>query len=377
MLKEFKENPMYRYLLLLSIAMAAGFQGWRTLFNNYAVEEVGINGFQNGIIQSVREIPGLLSLLVVFLLLFLKEHRIAAIGALVLGVGVAATGLFPSFGGLIVCTLIMSLGFHYFETVNQSLTLQYFSHKDAPIVLGNIKSYIALTNIITGIIIWTLSNHLKYSNIFMFFGVAVILVGLYAFTKNPVDKNLPIQKKKMVLKKKYSLFYILNFLSGARRQIFVVFVVFMMVKKYNFSIQTITILFIINNIINYFMAPVIGKLINKIGERFVLSCEYITLTIIFLLYTFVDNKTLIFFIYIANNVFFSASMAINTFFQKTADTEDIAPSMGVSFTINHILAIIVPVIGGALWMYNWRLPFFVGSGIAFISLLTAQKVRTK
>ncbi len=375
MLKQFRSNPMYRYLLLLGVAMAAGFQGWRTLYNNYAVDVVGVTGLQNGAVQSIREVPGLLSLLVVFLLLFIKEHRLAAVAALVMGVGVAATGFFPSFSGLIVCTLIMSLGFHYYETVNQSLTLQYFSHTEAPIVLGSIKSYVALANIITGVIIWAISGYAKFSNIFMFFGIAVFLVAIYAFTRNPVDKDLPVQKKKMVLKKKYTLFYILNFLSGARRQIFVVFVVFMMVKKYQFSIQTVTILFIINNIVNYFMAPIIGKLINRIGERFVLSCEYLSLIIIFLAYVLVSDKTAIFFIYIANNVFYSAAMAINTFFQKTADPEDIAPSMAVSFTINHILAIVVPIVGGALWMYNWRLPFIVGSCIAFVSLIAAQLVK--
>ncbi len=376
MLKEFRHNPMYRYLLLLSIAMAAGFQGWRTLFNNYAVENIGINGFQNGVIQAVREVPGFLSLLVIYLLLIVKEHRLAAISALVLGIGVVATGLFPSFIGLIFCTLVMSLGFHYFETVNQSLTLQYFTHHQAPLIIGSIKSYVALTNIVTGIIIWLISDYFAYSNLFYFFGIPVILVAIYAFTRNPVNKDLPVQQKKMVLKKRYTLFYVLNFLSGARRQIFVVFVVFMMVQKYQFSLRTIAILFIINNLVNYFMAPLVAKLINKIGERFVLSCEYVSLTLIFLAYAFVDTKALIFMLYIANNVFYSASMAINTYFQKTADPADIAPSMAVSFTINHISAIVIPVIGGALWMYNWRIPFIGGSVVAFISLILAQKVKT-
>ncbi len=376
MLKEFRQNPMYRYLLLLSIAMAAGFQGWRTLFNNYAVEDIGINGFQNGVIQAVREVPGFLSLLVVYLLLVIKEHRLAAVSALVLGIGVVATGLFPSFLGLVFCTLIMSVGFHYFETVNQSLTLQYFSHQKAPIIIGSIKSYVALTNIVTGVIIWAISDYFEFSKLFYLFGIPVIFVAIYAFTKNPVDKNLPVQQKKMVLKKRYSLFYALNFLSGARRQIFVVFVVFMMVQKYDFSIQTIALLFVINNLVNYFMAPKVAHLINKMGERFVLSCEYISLTVIFMAYAFVDTKALIFVLYIANNVFYSASMAINTYFQKTADPADIAPSMAVSFTINHISAIIIPVIGGALWMYNWRIPFVAGSAVALISLLLAQRLKT-
>lgn len=375
MLKEIRKNPMYWYLLLLTIAITAGFQAWRTLFNNYAVDFVGINGFQVGIIQSVREVPGFLAMLVIYLLLIIKEHKLAALGTLVTGIGVVMTGIFPTFYGLIFSTLVMSLGFHYFETVNQSLTLQHFSILKAPIVLGSIKSYGALTNVIVGIIIWLVSRYLELSQLFMGFGVLVILAAIYAFTLNPVKKEMPPQQKKMVFKRKYWLFYVLNFLSGARRQVFVVFVVFMFVEKFEFQIQAIALLFVLNNIINYFMAPLIAKGINKFGERLILSAEYISLIFVFLAYAFIDDKTTMVVLYVVNNIFYSASMAITTYFQKTGDQEDIAPSMAVGFTINHISAVVIPVIGGALWMLNWRIPFIAGACISAISLFFAQKVK--
>lgn len=375
MLKEIKNNPMYWYLLFLTIAVTIGFQVWRTLFNNYAVDEVGINGFQVGVIQSVREIPGFLALLVIYLLLIIKEHRLAALGTLVLGIGVVITGIFPTFLGLVFATLIMSLGFHYFETVNQSLTLQHFSFTQAPIVIGNIRSLGALTNICVGGIIWVLAKYIGLSSLFIGFGLLVILAALFAFTRNPVKKEMPPQQKKMIIKRKYWLFYVLNFLSGARRQIFVVFVVFMLVEKYQFKIEGVALLFILNNMINYFMAPLVAKGINKFGERLILSTEYLFLIIIFLAYAFIEDKTTLIVLYVANNIFFSASMAINTYFQKTGEREDIAPSMAVGFTINHISAVVIPVIGGALWMMNWRIPFIAGACVAVLSLFFAQKVK--
>jgi len=368
---------MYGYLLLLAVAMTAGFQAWRTLFNNYGVDEIGINGLQVGVIQSVREIPGFLALLVVYLLLVIKEHRLGALSILVMGVGVAATGLLPSFLGLVFTTLIMSLGFHYFETVNQSLTLQYFSRKEAPIVIGSIKSLGALTNIIVGGVIYFASKYFELSQLFVFFGVLVMLVGAFALTRNPIKKEIPIQHKKMVLKKKYWLFYTLNFLSGARRQIFVVFAVFMLVEKYSFKVETIAILFIVNNIVTYFTAPLVAKGINRFGERAILSIEYAFLILIFLAYAFIENSTVVLVLYVADHIFFSAAMAINTFFQKTGEQQDIAPSMAVGFTINHISAVVIPVVGGALWMLNWRIPFIAGACIAVFSLIFAQKVKVK
>lgn len=366
---------MYGYLILLAVGLALGFQSWRTLFNNYAIDEIGINGFQAGVIQSVREVPGFLALLVVYLLLLLKEHKLAAVSVLVSGLGIAAAGWFPSFAGLVFTTLLMSTGFHYFETINKSLTLQHFNKREAPVVFGKIKSLGALTNIVVGGIIWITSQYFALSWHFIVAGALVMAVGFFSLFLTPVKKAVPLQQKKLIVKKKYWLFYVLNFLSGARRQIFIVFAVFMLVEKYNFQVKEVAILFIVNNMITYFMAPIIAKGINHFGERTILSIEYISLIVIFSCYAFIEDRTTVTVLYILDHVFFSAAMAINTYFQKTGDPEDIAPSMAVGFTINHISAVIIPVIGGALWMLNWRIPFIAGALLAMVSLYFVQKIR--
>ena len=125
-MKRHAHYPMYRYLMILTIASTIGLQAWRTLFDNFAVHVCHLEGVHIGILQSVREIPGFLALLAIYLLLFIKEHRLSALSVIILGLGVSVTGFFPSWMGLIFTTLIMSFGFHYFETTNQSLSLQYF-----------------------------------------------------------------------------------------------------------------------------------------------------------------------------------------------------------------------------------------------------------
>jgi len=375
---EYRNKPIYKFLLLLTIASAVGLQGWRTIFNNFAVEQVsGFNGFWVGVIQSVREIPGFLALLVVFILLIVKEHKLSSISVLLLGIGVSLTGLFPTNIGLIFTTLLMSIGFHYFETTNQSLTLQHFDKKSAATVLGRFKSIAALTNIAVGVSIWALSQFLSYKTVFLIIGIFVIFAAIKSFFMDPSDNTLPRQHKKMILRKKYFLFYLLNLLSGARRQIFVVFAVFLLVERFHFSIKLISILFIINNIINYFFTPLIAKAINRFGERKVLSLEYISLIFIFLAYAFVKDPLIVGILYVLDHIFFNFSIGIKTFFQKTADPMDIAPSMAVSFTINHITAVFFPFLGGALWLINYRIPFFIGSLIGLISLISVQFLKIK
>ncbi len=376
-IKRLAQEPMFKYLLLLATGAAIGLQGWRTLFNNFAVDSVGLNGLQVGMIQSVREVPGFLSLLVIFVLLLVKEHILAALSIIVLGIGVILTGFLPSLPGLMLTTFIMSLGFHYFETTNQSLSLQYFSHKHTPMVLARIRSLTALTNIAVGLLILVLSSWLSFATNYSILGIIVIAIGLYALRLHPAKEDMPVQHKKMILKRKYWLYYVLNFLSGARRQIFVVFAVFMLVERHHFSIQEVSGLFVANNIIAYFFNPLIAKGINKYGERRMLILEYSSLAIIFAAYALIDIRWVVALLYILDHLFFNFSIGIRTYFQKHADPKDIAPSMAVGFTINHITAVVVPVLGGLMWIYNWQLPFVSGVVLALGSLLVVWRYMQK
>jgi hypothetical protein len=366
---------MFRFLVVLTIASAVGLQGWRTLFNNFAVEVVGLEGNHIGILQSVREIPGFLSLLVVFVLLLVKEYRLSAASVLCLGAGVAATGLLPSYSGLLLTTLIMSFGFHYFETTNQSLTLQYFDKATSPWIMGKLRSLAAASNIAVGIFIFFVEPLLDYSRIYLVIGTLVAGAAAWGMFQNPSDKRIPPQRKKMVFRKKYWLFYFLTFMAGARRQIFVAFAVFLMVKRFHFSVQEITILFVINNVVNYFASPLIGKAIIRFGERKVLSLEYSSLIFIFAAYAVVRSKLVIALLYILDHLFFNFSIAIRTYFQKTGDPKDIASTIAVGFTINHIAAVVLPAVGGFLWLIDYRIPFIAGAVLSLISLLAVQKIK--
>lgn len=359
---------MYRYLIVLTVAAAVGLQGWRTLFNNFAVDVAGMNGFHIGVIQSVREIPGFLSLLAIFFMHFMKEHRLSSVSVMILGVGVALTGFFPSYTGLIFTTLLMSLGFHYYETTNQSLTLQYFDEHESPVFLGLQRSLSAAASVVVGVFVFFLSPFLSFKSMFFVVGALVVLAGVWSFTQDPVDEGRPKQHKKMIFKRKYLLFYLLTFLSGARRQIFVVFSVFLLVKKFNFSVQEITVLFVVNNVVNYFFAPILGKTIVRFGEKRVLTLEYCSLIIIFTAYAFVESRIIVAVLYILDHIFFNFAIAIRTYFQKIAEPKDIAPSMAVSFTINHIAAVVLPAAGGMLWLVSYRIPFIAGAIVSLMSL---------
>ncbi len=365
---------MYLFLLVLTVAVFTGFQGWRTLFNNFAVEEAFIQGHEIGIIQSVREVPGFLALLVIYLLFLVKEHTLAALSVLLMGLGVGLTGCFPSFAGLVITTLIMSFGFHYFETLNQSLTLQYFTIHQAPLVFGRLRSMASLTSITVGLGILGLSLVLDYRMMFALLAGLTLLGGFWCLFQDPVDQALPLQKKEMIFRRKYWLFYLLTFFAGARRQIFIAFAVFLLVKHFQFSIQAVTVLFVFNQAVNIVVAPIVGRAINRFGERSVLSVEYGVLIVVFFSYAYSQSAALVVVTYILDHVVFNCAMAIRTFFQKIAAPDDIAPSMAMGFTINHIAAVVLPVLGGLLWLVNYQLVFLGGALLSVCSLILVQAI---
>ncbi|MGD1975891.1 MAG: MFS transporter [Desulfobacterales bacterium] len=371
-----KKNPMYRYLIVLTISSTVGLQAWLTLFNNFAVDVAGLNGHHVGMIQSIREIPGFLALLAVFVIMFIKEYRLSALSILTLGLGVAMTGLFPSFFGLILTTLIMSFGFHYYETTNMSLTLQYFDEEVSPWVFGKQRSYAAASNIAVGILIYLFVFLLDFTKIYLLFGSLIIAAAIWAVLQDPSDKTIIPQRKNMIVRRKYGLFYFLTFMAGARRQIFMAFAVLLMVQKFKYSVQEVTILFVVNNISNYYLSPLIGKSIIRFGERKVLSLEYLSLIFVFGAYAVTGSKLMIAFLYILDHIFFNFSIAIRTYFQKVADPRDIAPSMAVGFTINHIAAVFLPALGGLLWMIDYRIPFIGGAVMSLVSLIAVQMIKT-
>jgi len=373
-MQNFKKNPIYVYILILTFCSTGGLQASRILFDNFAVRVIHLDGHHIGIIQSIREVPGFLAFTAIYILFFVREQRFASISVLLLGLGLSITGLFPTFPGIIFTTLIMSFGFHYFETANQSLTLQHFSHKQSPLVFGRLRAYASSCNIAISIFFLLIAPYFGYTTLYLFFGSVIIAISLFTIKRFPVIDSPVLQRKKMIFKKRYWLYYLLTFLAGARRQIFIAFAVFLLVKKFDFTIQEIAVLFLINNLINFFLSPFIGKCILKFGERKVLSLEYIALIFVFCGYAIVEDRYFAALLYIFDHIFFTFSIAIRTFFQKIADPADIAPSMAVGFTINHIAAVLLPVIGGLLWLVDYRIPFLIGALISLLSLFSVQSI---
>lgn len=363
-------------LFIMAAAVPFSLGTWMALINNFAIEFAAFDGADMGVLQSLREVPGFLSFAVIFLLLWIKEQRLAVLSLLLLGLGTAVTGYFPSFIGLCITTMVMSIGFHYFEAVNQSLQLQWLEKGEAPRVMGRLVAIGSVASLLAYGLVYGALDLLLWpmESVYLLGGGVTVVLALIAWQAFPLYPEKVEQHKKLILRKRYWLYYALTFMGGARRQIFVVFAGFLMVEKFGFTASQVTLMFLVNMAMNTVVAPQIGKLIAHWGEKRALTIEYIGLAGVFVGYALVDNAMFAVALYILDHLFFAMSIAMKTYFQKIADPADIAPTAGVSFSINHIAAVVIPAAFGLVWLHSPGLVFMMGAGMAVVSLILAQLV---
>jgi MFS family permease len=369
------KKPEY-LLILLSVAATLAFSVWLALLNNFAIETAEFTGREIGILQSLREIPGFLAFTTVFILLILGEQVFALLAIALLGIGVAMTGFLPTEYGLYFTTVLMSIGFHYFYTLQQSLTLQWIEIERAPEVMGRLSSVSSIAALAAFAVVWIGMEYFGfgYRALYLAAGGLALLLVLLAALAFPVFPQRVAQRKHLLMRRRYWLFYALTFMSGARRQIFMVFAGFLMVEKFGFSAANIALLFLVNHLINAWAAPKIGRLISRFGERFALTLEYAGLIVIFTAYAFVEWVWFAIVLYVLDHLLFAMAIAIKSYFQKIADPADIASTAGVAFTINHIAAVVIPVFFGIVWLYSPSVVFIAGAIMAALSLLLARMV---
>ncbi|HJN04139.1 MAG TPA: MFS transporter [Alphaproteobacteria bacterium] len=375
-----KTTPAWRrpevLLLVAAAASPLAWATWSALLNNFVIEQAAFTGREIGILQSLREVPGFLAFAVVFLLLMIREQRLMYLSLVLLGVGTAITGFFPDALGLYVTTMIMSLGFHYFETVKDSLALQWLRRDQAAHWLGRLISVGSFASLVAFCLIWMAMKlaGLDFVWIYAIGGGATVVAALWLWAAYPLFPQKVEQHKRIILRPRYWLYYALTFAAGARRQIFVVFAAFLLVEKFGLDASTIAIVFLINGATTVAFAPQIGKWIGRWGERKALTFEYVGLILVFTAYAFVDSWWLAVGLYVIDHLLFAMAIAMKTYIQKIADPADIAPTAGVSFTINHIAAVVLPAVLGLLWLVSPAAVFLAGAAMAAVSLALARLV---
>ena len=366
-------------IVLTNLLMSLGFQLWRSLFNNFAVEELSVRADQMGWIQAVREVPGLLGFSVGLLVLLMSEMRIAGVSVILMGVGIGMTGAVNSLSGLVLSTLVMSVGFHFFMPGSSSAVLMLVCEDDAPRLLGRLSSLGALAAVVAAGVVFLTLDSLGFRTLFYISSLLLIVGGLILLPWARQPARASRTKQRTPIRKRYWLYYLLEFLMGSRRHIFTTFAIFLLVEEHQVTAQTITLLFLVNNLLGTFVFDQFGRIIARFGERRVLSLNFICLIFVFLGYAYIPSLSVLYVLFVADHLLFGFGIARQSYFQKIAvQPEEITPNISLGQTINHIAAVVIPVVGGVVWeTLGSRYTFLIGVVIVVLSLIAMRWMRTE
>jgi len=381
-------KQLFRTLAVANFFLYFGFNIWQAIFNNFAVEEIGVSAAQIGILQALRELPGLMGFVLGFLALWFSEMRIMGLSVLLMGLGMVVTGWADGLGILVLGAMVMSVGFHFFYPSNSSVVLMGVGKEEAPKMLGRLQSISSFSAVIGTLVIWVFIDGVQIGPVdipawgyrtTLFVTGGIVTAGSLLALRNGRRHGTQRETRKIVFRRDYWLYYLLTFMMGSRRHIFSTFAIFMLVQVYGISVRETALLFLVNNLVSTYAAAQLGKLVARFGERKVLTINFAGLIGVFLGYAYIPYLPVLYALFVLDHVFFGFNLAVESYFQKIAHSpQEITSNVSLAQTINHISALVVPVLGGILWeQVAPSAPFLAGVAIAIVSLLLVQFIQTK
>ncbi len=363
----------FRLLAVAVFSLGVFFGVQMTLFNNFIVERIGIEAHELGYIEAMREVPGLLNVIFIALMVRVVAPLLGGFSLIILGVGIMGYAVSSTVVSIAIFSVVWSIGFHGWITLQHAMALKFSPGLDKGVWLGKLHSVNSFAWLLTIGICMLTYRYLHYDGLFIMAGIITILGGVAIFF---ASKDKPVVPEKgFVFKSRYRLYYILNVLDGCRRQIFMTFAIFALVKVHGMPITTTMILVLINKILVTLVAPLMGRLVDKHGERLMLSFTYFGLIFVFLGYAIVELRPMLYVLFCIDNLLFFEGIALTTYINKITPTEELKPTLSMGVTMNHVAAVTAPLIGGLVWYYfGYQIIFFSGAVIALCSFLVSQWV---
>lgn len=367
----------WQYYAAMTFLFMFGFTLYSGVFQNFFREELNGTPIGLGALESLREIPGLIAALTAGLLVALAESRMAALGLLITGLGVGLTGATVTFWPLVAVTVFWSIGFHLWSTVQSAIVLALAKGVEGGRHLARMRSVGAIATIValaSGWLVSRLLPGLPYAAYFAACGLTIAAAGVLATRLSPAASWG--KRERIVVRKEYSLYYLLMFLEGCRRQVFSIFALFTLVLVYDTPLQTVLFLSLINAVLSTLTAPFMGRFIDRHGERQPLTIYAIGICLVFVGYATIPHAFWLYGLYIVDNVLFTFSIGLSTYLHRIARPGELTPSFAMGTTMNHVAAVSLPILGAWLWKESgdYRTPFWIGTGLAVVALIATQRI---
>lgn len=370
------ETNIARNAILLAFAvffLQLGFGAFTATNTNFQVQALNLTPTQLGHVEAIRELPGLVIVFIAALTMNIAEPLLAAIAMALIALGLGAYCTVNTFSALVVYSLVWSIGIHTWMTVQPSIVMALADKKSKGKKLGQFSAVAAVGTICGMGMVMFFGKYAGFHKIFFLSGVSAAIASIFAaFISRDIGN---MKKPRLVFKPQFKKYYVLTFLEGCRKQIFMSFAIYALVRNYGTPMATVAFLMIINNIVNMIFAPMVGTLVDRIGERKVLLFCYTALIFVFIGYAAIDIPHVLYLLYCLDNLFYLGSVALSTYVEKISDSKDLMPTLAMGVSMNHGAAVTVPLIGAMLWnQFGYQATFLGGAVIVLISVFTAYSI---
>ena len=377
-------------LAITSFAVTMSLNVFMAISPNFFRDELRMGGAQNGYLISIRELPGFLLIFVAAILLRLGLPRATGLSLVFMGIGFASFATAHGFATIIIPTIISSIGYHSWLQLQDALGLTLARRGEEGRVLGRFRS-IGFAGTLIGLLavlamlMWVESStgNLRANQgpwlrgAWIAVGVAA-LVGALSIIRFPDSDDARATARAapaITWRREYRLYYLLTFFDGSRMQIYFAFAPFVMVEAFGVNARALLILSIVAAIINWFSGSRVGRLVDRYGEKRMLTAGYVMHLTVFLGFAFSKNIWLLYLTYLGYNFLFLFSIGTTTYLRKICRPRDLAPSLAMGISLAHMTAVVVPIVGAALWSrLGYQFPFLFGTAFIFVSLWLTQKI---
>ncbi len=368
-----------------SLVMGVAFSIYDSTFNNFINERFALTGFQRSFLELPRELPGFLVVFVSALLWFLCSRKLGAFALLLSVVGVLLIGFIPStYAVMMLCLFIYSMGMHLFIPVSATIGMELAHEGQTGRRLGQLNAIRNAATILGSFIVLLGFRFLgfRFQHTFILTAIGLGVAALLMFRMKPDVAQKP--KTFLKLHKEYRLYYILTVLSGSRKQIFLTFAPWVIVSIFKQPTQTIATLMTLGGVIGILFQPVLGRAIDRYGERLIMQIEAVMLVVVCLGYGFskalFPEKTAFLLIcgfYLLDQMLMSVNMARSMYMKKIAlDKSHVQAALTAGVTIDHLFSISLALLGGVIWnAFGFQYVFLLGILIAALNFLAASFVR--
>ncbi len=380
-------SPQLRLFLVGTILLGVTGGIFETTFNNFLSDTFELTADARGFLEFPRELPGFLTALFAGLLFFLPETLIAACAAAVVGIGMIGLALWgTNWTAMMVFMILWSAGMHLMMPIRSSVSMHLADSNRKGRRLGQVAGAGIAAVLIGCGFVWITMKYmdLDYSRLFIFGGITALLAGVvFTFMRLP---NAHLSRPKFVWHRAYWLYYVLAALFGARKQIFLTFGPWVLVRVFQQPAYIIAQLWIVASVLGMFFQPMLGRIIDRIGERKVLMADSICLFAVcagYGLSHLIGNQQMALWVlyvcYVCDNLLFGVNIARSTYLSRiVVKREHVAPTLSLGVTIDHAVSMSVPALGGLLWMkHGHHTVFIAAAGVAMIMLIFSAMIRNE